>query len=169
MFKAILLISLCVIFVTATISPQAKTAQFLVGLTSGLNIETTQKFEECVDVPLVAEVEKIINELKSQKINPIQLLQDVTAMYKDVEAVKLNCAEALQAYENYFSDFESSLKQNRYATLFDVGNNVLNQYGAILNATQQIQKDFNTSNFANAGIVASVIIQDALAGYVPSI
>jgi len=169
MLKSILL-SLLVVFASSHVvaTPNfdfGDIIQFFTGFNDALNIESEQDLDKCTNVPLIKDVTKLIQDLQATSPDPFNLVQDVLNLYNDYNALKENCPETAKAYEQFFSKFVDSIKENTDQTLIVVVENVISHLSAVISDGKSLINDIKAQQYNAAGADLGQIVEVVLAGF----
>jgi len=149
----------------ATVAANANfTLQFIQGFNHQLKIDTDVNFNNCTDIPIIADVNKTIHDFN--QTNYVAIAEDIAKLYKDANGIKHYCPQAEATYKAFFANFTQSLKKDPKHTLANVWTNVNTNLDQVDSLAQQVSTDFQKENGYQAGEDVGQIVAIALKGYV---
>jgi len=168
MSKAVIFLALFVAIASAHfLAPTPKDFSALFsGFNQQLAIASDDDFNKCANVPLIADIEKLFQDLNADKPNPIALVADVTKLYTDYQKVKVACPQLARTYEAFFADFEHSVETNPKGTALKVAINVFKGFKDLRSTAAKLHADLSAKNYYSVGADLGTIVQISLAGFV---
>lgn len=168
MFKFILL-SAFVIFASANFAyvgnATTPTGELLQGVCDTLSIANDTDVDQCGDVPLVQDIEKLVTDLNQTIPNPLALIEDATAIFKDYQAMNASCPEVASAFGTYFANFTTAFDNAKLKTVEHVLDNIKNNFAVFGEDVADFIEDIHGNDYYSAGQAFGGIIQIAMIGY----
>jgi len=137
--------------------------QLLTGFNDALGIQDDQDFDNCAQVPLAADLAKTFHDL-SQGPNPLALVADVMANYKDFQLLKSNCPQTLRTYEQFFMPVLKNFRNAPVKALEKIVANVISNLSKLKEDVTSVHTDFKTADYYSAGQAVGSILNTAFNG-----
>lgn len=169
MFK-FLLLSIFVLFASAHISSVGNattpTGQLLQGICDTLNITANDtEVDQCGDVPLIQDIEKLVDDLNHAIPNPFAIIADAKAIYGDYTQMKAECPEVAAAFGVYFTNLTAAWDNSPLKTVEHILDNIKNNAGQSGKDILAFGEDIVEQQYYQSGQEFGDLIEIFMIGY----
>ena len=140
--------------------------QLLEGFNDYFELYNITNIDKCVNIPLLRDINKTLEDLNATKINPVAIIADFVALAGDWKQLRHLCPQVASIYKSFFMTFINAAQEDPKATLLHVLKNVVGHQAEFRGLINEGSDQWQDGQYYEAGKTLGNVTSIVLDGYI---